>query len=133
MGLLRFPVADSVFHFSFLHYSLLISVLYALGFDWVEGVFTFGNHQGGDAVADDVGDGTGFGHELIDAQQKGESLERNGVHGGQGGGEDNKTAACNPGGAFGSEHENTNQHSQLPPAQMHIVQLGQEYCKLPQI
>src|SRR5665213_970761 len=71
----------------------------------VEGSFPFGHHYGGDAVADDVDDGTGYVGEAFDAEEQDESGDWDLVHGGEGGGEGDEAGAGDSGGAFGGEHE----------------------------
>src|SRR5580658_1960182 len=67
----------------------------------VKFLFTFGDHEGGDAVADDIGNGAGFAHEFIDGQQERKAFDGYLLKCGEGGGEDGETAAGDAGGPFG--------------------------------
>lgn len=75
----------------------------------VEFVFPAGDDERGDAVADEVGEGTGLGHEAVDAEDEGESGDGDGGDDGEGGGEGDESGAGDSGGAFGGEHRHGEQ------------------------
>ena len=50
---------------------------------YIQFIFPFGGHYGGDAVADEVGQGAGFRHEAVYAEYQRKPGDRDGRHGGQ--------------------------------------------------
>src|SRR5579863_2862429 len=88
--------------------------------------FTFGDHEGGDAVADDIGNGAGFAHEFIDGEEEGEAFDGDLLKGGEGGGEDGETAAGDAGGTFGGDHQDADDAEEFTGAEVDVVELGEE-------
>ncbi len=63
----------------------------------VELAFPFGDDDGGDAVADEVDEGTHLRHEAVDAEQEGDAGDGYGAEGGERGSEGDEAAASNRG------------------------------------
>src|SRR5580692_7410118 len=93
---------------------------------WIKFLFTFGDHEGGDAVADDIGDGAGFAHEFINGEQEREAFDGDLLECGEGGGEDGETAAGDAGGHLGGDHQDADDAKQLSGAEVDVVELGEE-------
>src|SRR5580658_2798544 len=88
--------------------------------------FTFGDYEGGDAVADDIGDGAGFAHEFIDGEEESEAFYGDLLEGGESGREDGETAAGDAGGTFGGDHQDADDAEKLARAEVDVVELGEE-------
>ena len=76
----------------------------------------FGDEDGGDGVAEEVGDGPGFGHEAIDRENEGDGLDGDlSREGGEGGGEGDEAAAGDGCGAFrGQEQDGEDSLLEVP-------------------
>jgi len=73
----------------------------------------FGDHQGGNAVADHVRQGARLRHEPIDAQDQRETGHRQRTHGGQRRSQHDEAAAGDAGGALGREQQYRQQRELL--------------------
>ena len=70
----------------------------------VELAFPAADHHGGDAVADEIGQRAAFAHELVDAEDDGDRLDRDIRHDGERGGERDEAGAGDAGRALRRQH-----------------------------
>src|SRR5216683_5411177 len=70
----------------------------------VELAFPPADHDGGDAVADQVGECPAFAHELVDADEDGEGLDGDVGNDGEGRGQRDESRAGDARGAFRGDH-----------------------------
>ena len=84
------------------------------------------DHDGGDTISDHIGEGATFAHKLVDADEKGQRLNRDGRDGGEDGGEGDKAGAGDAGSAFGGDHGEKKDANHLPEIELRIRRLCEE-------
>ena len=68
-------------------------------------LFSLGYHNSGNSVSDHIGDGPGFTHKFINAQQERQAFERDLMDRCERGSQNHKATPRNAGRPFGSEHQ----------------------------
>src|SRR5258708_6019376 len=92
----------------------------------VQFFFPAADDDGGNTIADYVGEGAAFAHEFVDADEKSERLNRDGRDGGEDGGEGDEASASDAGGAFGGDHGEEKDADHLPELEMGVRRLRKE-------
>ncbi|MNQ64906.1 hypothetical protein D3C85_793460 [compost metagenome] len=86
-----------------------------------------GHNDGGHGVADQVGQGTGFGHEAVDAEDQRQAGNRQVTDGGQGGGQHDEAGTGDAGGALGGNQQHGQQGQLVGDIHRGVGGLGDEH------
>lgn len=89
--------------------------------------FPAADGDSGDAVADEVGDGTTFAHEAVDSDKEGEGFDGDAGDDGEGGGEGDEAGAGDAAGAFGGDHGDDHEADLLGEVERGVGGLGEEH------
>src|SRR5882762_2466202 len=92
----------------------------------VKFLFPTADDDSGNTIADYIGEGAAFAHEFVDADEKGQRLNRNGRDRGEDGGERDEARAGYAGGAFGGNHGEEEDAHHLPELEMSVRRLREE-------
>ena len=92
----------------------------------IERAFPSSNDDGGDAVADDVGDGTALAHELVDAEHHGDPDSEFRPDRSQRSRKHDEARACHAARALGREHGDAEQDRLIAPGQRNAGGLRDE-------
>lgn len=90
--------------------------------------FPAADGDGGDAVADQVGDGATFAHEAVDSDKEGEGFDWDTGHDGEGGCESDEAGSCDSAGAFRGDHGDNHETDLLGEVEWGVGGLGQKDC-----
>ena len=88
--------------------------------------FPAADGDGGDAVADEVGDGATFAHEAVDSDEEGEGFDGDAGDDGESGGEGDEAGAGDAAGAFGGDHGDEHEADLLREVEGGVGGLGEE-------
>src|SRR5690606_18256087 len=86
-----------------------------------------GDHEGGNAVADQVGQGAGFGHEAVDAEDQRQAGNRQLADSGQGGSQHAEAGTGDTGGSLGGDQQHGQQGQLGGDVHAGVSGLGDEH------
>src|SRR4029453_5977038 len=93
---------------------------------FVQCTLPFGDHDGGDAIANQIGEGARFRHETIDAQDEGDTRYRNRAYRRECSGKHNEAAAGDAGRPLRGQQQDADNAELLPQGQLGVGGLGEE-------